>query len=299
MRKGVSGNLALATFDDIFQSSAPALVVQEGERIVNIPLNELFPPEFHPFQVRDDLAMKRLADSIRENGVHTPAVIRPREAGGYELLADNRRKRGWELAGLPTIPVIIRNVDDDTATLIMVETNLEHRETLLPSERGWAYRLKLEAMNHRGIKSDNPGELSVEILCKGENIKKSSVFRYMRLTELVPGLIDRVDDKKLKLTVGVELSHLSRKDQSIVIEGIERHYCPNDHQAKQLREASESGGLTQKIVDEIMKKEQKQPNSLKLADSLIRQYFPDTYTPKQMQSVIINLLEAWHKKKAG
>ena len=270
-----------------------------GEQIVDMPLDELYPPEFHPFQVRDDPAMRQLADSILKGGVHTPSIIRPRDAGGYELLAGNRRKRGCELAGLPTLPVIIRNVDDYEAALIMVDTNLEYRESLLPSERAWAYRLKMEALNHRGIKSDNPGELSVEVLCKGENIKKSTVYRYMRLTELVPGLIDRVDDKKLKITAGVELSYLTRKEQAIVIEGIERHYCPLPTQAKLLREAGENGGLTQKKVDAILTQEQKKPNSLKLADSVVRQYFPASYTPQQMQTVIVKLLELWHKKKAG
>ena len=154
-------------------------------------------------------------------------------------------------------------------------------------------------MNHRGVKSDTPGELSVTVLCEQAGVTKSTIFRYVCLTELVPSLIDRVDEKKLKVLAGVELSYLSRKDQALVIEGIERHDTPSPAQAKLLRDAGENGGLTVKKVDAILLKEQKQPNSLKLADSLIRQYFSASYTPKQMQTVIIKLLEAWHKKKAG
>jgi ParB family chromosome partitioning protein len=262
-------------------------------------LGELYPPEFHPFQVREDEAMKRLADSIRKGGVRVPAIVRPREAGGYELVAGNRRKRGCELAGLSTLPAIIREMDDDEAALVMVDTNLEQRETLLPSERGWAYRLKLEVMNHRGVRSDNPGELSVDALCEDEGIKKSTAYRYIRLTELVPGLIDRVDEKKIKVTAGVELSYLSRKEQAIVIGGIERNDDPLPAQAKLLRAAGADGGLTAERADAILAREQKQPNSLKLADHLIRQYFPASYTPRQMQTVIVKLLEAWHRQKAG
>ncbi len=299
-RKRIEGNLALADFNDIFQATVPATAAPaDGERIVELPLPMLYPPEFHPFQVREDDAMQRLAESIKKGGVRVPAIVRLRDEGGYELVAGNRRKYASGLAGIQTLPCIIREMDNDEATLVMVDTNLEQRETLLPSERGWAYRLKLEAMNHRGVKGDTPGELSVTILCEQAGVTKSTVFRYVCLTELVPGLIDRVDEKKIKVVAGVELSYLSRKDQSIVIEGIERHDNPSPSQAKLLREAGENGGLTQKKVDAIMLKAQKQPNSLKLADSLIRQYFPDSYTPKQMQTVIVGLLEAWHRKKAG
>ena len=297
MRKGqTTGNLALSGYDDIFQlHTAP----QEGECIVDVALDELHEPEFHPFQVRDDDSMTRLADSIRNGGVRIPTLIRPRDCGGYEVVAGNRRKRACELIGLSSIPAIIREMDDDEATLVMVETNLEQRESLLPSERAWAYRLKLEVMNHRGVKSDIPGQLSVEVLCKQEDVKKSTVFRYIRLTELVPGLIDLVDEKRLKMAAAIELSHLSRKEQAIVIDGIERHDIPLHAQAKLLRNASEDGGLTPDKADQIMMQEQKRPNSLKLADNLIRQYFPEAYTPRQMQEVIVKLLDAWHRNKAG
>ena len=231
------GNLALVGFDDIFgRAATPA----DGERIISIPLSELYPPEFHPFQVRDDAAMTTLVNSVQQYGVRVPALARPRAEGGYELLAGNRRKRACELAGMTEMPVIVRDTDDDEAVLVMVDTNLEQRETLLPSEKAWAYRLKLEALNHRGSRSDTPGQFSVAILSEQTGDNRNAIFRLIRLTELVPALADKVDDKKLAFSPAVELSYLTRAEQAIVADCMaEYELKPSLSQAQRMKRASQ------------------------------------------------------------
>ena len=206
MRKSrPNGNLDLAGFDDIFQSGVIEPSVS-GERVVTVPLTDLYPPDFHPFQLRDDDSMQRLSKNIAKYGVREPGIVRPLIDGGYELLSGNRRKRACELAGIEIMPVIIRQMDDDEAAIAIADSNLERRETLLPSEKGWAYRIKLEALNHRGSKSETPGQLSVEVLCEQSGESKNQVFRYVRLTELVPGLLDKVDARQIAFNAAVELS---------------------------------------------------------------------------------------------
>lgn len=217
------GSLALAGFDDIFSDTVGTI---GGERIVNIPLNELYPPDFHPFQVRDGAATDSLVSSIRQYGVREPGLARPRAEGGYELLVGNRRKRACELAGIAEMSVVIREMDDDEAAIAMVDSNLEQRENLLPSEKAWAYRVKLEALNHRGVRLDTTRELSVDILSGQTGESKNAIFRLIRLTELVPALADKADAKQLAFNPAVELSYPTRAEQSVVVD------CMLEYEAK-------------------------------------------------------------------
>ena len=289
------GNLALAGFDDIFGNAPDA----STERIVNIPLGELFPPEFHPFLVRDDQAMSTLAESIRQYGVRVPGLARSRAEGGYELLAGNRRKRACELAGIAEMPVIVRETDDDEAVLVMIDTNLEQRETLLPSEKAWAYRLKLEALNHRGKKSDASGQLSVDVLCEQTGENKNAIFRLIRLTELVPALADKVDDKKLALNPAVELSYLTRTEQAAVVECMAKYEVkPSVSQAQRMKRASQDGGLMLSKIESILAETKKGADKANPAAVRYSRFFPDTYTPDKIDGVIIKLLTAWRAKHA-
>jgi len=291
-----NGNLALAGFDDIFgNSAAPA----NAESVVNILLCELYPPDFHPFQVRGDAAMDTLVTSIQQYGVRVPALARPRIEGGYELLAGNRRKRACELAGITEMPVIVREIDDDEAVIVMIDTNLEQRETLLPSEKAWAYRLKLEALNHRGSRSDTPGQLSVDILCEQTGENKNAIFRLIRLTELVPALADKVDDKKMALNPAVELSYLTRAEQSLVVDCMAKYEAkPSLSQAQRLKKASQSGGLPRDEIESILAEQKKGAKNTNPGAARYRRFFPDAYTPEKIDGVIISLLTAWRSKHA-
>lgn len=293
------GSLALASYDDIFsikEVTAPG----NTESVIELPLNRLYPPEFHPFQVRNDEAMKKTAESVKKYGVLVPGLVRPRPDGGYELVAGNRRKLASELAGKETMPVIIREMDDDEAVIIMVDTNLEQRESLLPSEKAWAFRMKLEALNHRGIVVDgiDIGTLSVTIISEQAGESKSQIYRIIRLTELVPGLIDLVDAKKIAFNPAVELSYLSRVEQSSLLDVMAKYEAtPSQPQAQRLKRLSQAGELTIQLMDSILAEEKKETVKLTLPGSRLKQYFPLDYTPKQMEKVIIGLLENWHKKQ--
>jgi ParB family chromosome partitioning protein len=234
-REKTMGNLALASYDDIFYVG---LGNTDGERIVQIPLSELFPPEFHPFQVNDDDAMYRLAVSVKNEGVREPGIARPRAEGGYELLSGNRRKRACEIAGLSTMPVIIREIDDDYAALIMVSSNLDHRETLLPSEKAWAWRIMMETLNHSGIKGDRH---SYVIMVERTGVKKNQIFRFIRLTELIAALIDLHDAGRLKFMPAVALSYLSIPEQTAVADTMEKYDVrPSHSQAERLKRLAPS-----------------------------------------------------------
>ena len=228
---------------------------ETGERITEIPLNQLYPPEFHPFNVFDDEAMDRLAINIKQNGVREPGLARPRidvngNLDGYELLAVNRRKRACEIAEVPTLPVIIREMSDDEATIAMVDSNLEQRETLLYSEKAWAYRVKMEALNHNGIKGDKH---SHEIIMDRTGESKNQIFRLIRLTELVVGLLDKVDTKKIAFNPAVELSYLSQVEQVAVISAMENYGIkPSLSQAVRLKKLKQAGELTADMIDEIL-----------------------------------------------
>jgi len=289
-------NTALTGYKDIFKSTTKKM---EGETIVEIPLEELFPPDFHPFQVNDDKAMERLVRSIKQYGVREPGIVRPRIDGGYELLCGNRRKRACELAEISTMPVIIREMDDDSAAICMVDSNLEQREKLLISEKAWAYRIKLEALNHRGTKSDVPGQLSVEILCEQTGESKNQIFRFIRLTELVCTLIDKVDNKQLAFNPAVELSYLSQAEQIAVASAMEKYDIkPSHSQAVKLKKLKQAEELTVEAIDKILSETKIPPKSESKDTMRFRKYFPPEYSTKQMNQVIINLLRVWQVQEA-
>ena len=273
------GNLALSSHDEIFG-------IDTGiESIVELPLDVLHPPEFHPFQVNDDLAMYRLAESIRQYGVREPGLARPRSDGGYELLCGNRRRRACELAGKPLLPVIIRELDDASAALVMVDSNLEQREKILPSERAWAYRIMMEALNHNGIKGESH---SYEIMVERTGIKKSLLFQIIRLTELIVVLADKVDTNQLAFSPAVELSYLSVPEQTAVAETMASYEIkPSLSQARRLRELKKNGRLTSSAIDTILSEVKKPPKSELTSSMSFRKYFPPDYSQKQIEMVTL------------
>ena len=289
MRKtAVSGNLALVNYDDIFNSKAIPI---NGERVDDIPLEELHPPEFHPFQVNDDQSMTRLSKNIMLYGVREPGLVRPRADGGYELVVGNRRKRACELANKPTMPVIIRDMDDDSAVIAMVDSNLEQREKILFSEKAWAYRVKLDALDHNGIKGEM---LSADILAEQTGESKTQIFRIVRLTELVITLLDKVDTKQLAFNPAVELSYLSQKEQTAVAAAMdELAVKPSLSQAIRLKEMKKAGILTIEAIDKMLSEAKKPPKGEQTGSLRFRKYFPPDYSQKQMDAVIIDLLKEW------
>jgi len=284
-----NGNLALAGYDDIFESTVTATA---NETILIVSIAELHPPEFHPFQVNDDELMHKLAENIKLHGVREPGIARPRALGGYELLVGNRRKRGSELANLTTMPVIIRKLDDDSATLVMVESNLQQRENILPSERAWAYKVMMEALNHNGVKGESH---SYKIMEERTGVKKNQLFRTIRLTELIADLADRVDTKKLAFSPAVELSYLTVKEQTLVAEAMDAHEVkPSLSQAIRLKNM-EKGTLTTEDVNCILSEEKKPSNSKNVSgdNDKYRSFFPDNYTTTQIDEIIKKLLSNW------
>ena len=264
------------------------------ERIIHLSLTDLHPPDFHPFNVNDDDAMSRLAENIKQYGVREPGLARPRIEGGYELLAGNRRKRACEIAGIKTLPVIIRQMDDNSAAIAMVDSNLEQRENLLFSEKAWAYRTKMEALNHCGVKADKH---SVDVLVEQTGESRNQIFRLVRLTELVPDLLDKVDAKQLAFNPAVELSYLTRPEQAMVVETIAKYEVkPSLSQAQQMKKASQDGGLTQHTIESILSKPKKPPNNL--VAQHFKGYFPENYTSEQMETVIVKLLTEWKEGAA-
>ena len=274
------------------------------DTIKEIPLEELHPFPDHPFGVRDDEAMEQTVESIREYGVLVPAIARPREDGGYEIIAGHRRKHACELAGLPTMPVIVRDIDRNTATIIMVDSNLQ-RENILPSEKAKAYKMKLEAIKRQGARSDltsdQPGRKleSAEVIAQQSNDSKTQVRRYIRLTELEPELMQMVDEGKIGMTPAVEISYLKPDEQKLLIETIDSEQAtPSFSQAQRMRRLSQEGKLNDDAVLGIMMEQKKPENwDLKLPMDRIRKYFPRSYTPQRMEETIIKLLEMWMKKR--
>ena len=271
----------------------------QSEIITHIPLADLHPPEFCPFVVIDNESMTRLTDSIKKYGVREPGLARPRPDGGYELLIGGRRKRACELAELPTMPVLIRELDDDSSVIAMVDSNLEQREKLLFSETAWAYQVKLEALNHQGVKSENPGELSVDILCAQTGESKNQIFRLVRLTKLIITLLDKVDVKQIAFNAAVELSYLSQKEQTAVVTAMERHEIkPSLSQTKRLKKLCQKGTLTLEKIDAILSESKKPPKGEPTGAARFRDYFPLDYSKKQMDDKIIELLREWKAKEA-
>ena len=304
--KSSAKKIELASVDDLF-STEEGRQDAKLEKIQEIPLSELHPFKNHPFKVKDDEAMMVTADSIKQYGVLVPAIARPDPEGGYELVAGHRRHRASELAEKETMPVIVRDLDDDAATIIMVDSNLQ-RESLLPSERAFAYKMKLEAMKHQGDRVDLTcsqvgnkleGKKSSEILAEQVGQSKNQIFRYIRLTELIPELIDMVDEKKIALNPAYELSFLKKEEQVDLLDAIDSEQAtPSLSQAQRLKKYSQEGHLTLDMMRVIMGEEKKSDlDRVTFTSDTLRKYFPKSYTPQRMQETIIKLLEAWQKKR--
>ncbi len=281
--------------------------VKKSERVQKIPLSELHPFKNHPFRVVDDEAMQRTVESVAQFGVLAPALARPRSEGGYELVAGHRRMRASELAGLETMPVIIRQMDDDTATIAMVDSNLQ-RETILPSERAFAYKMKMEAMKHQGERTDltsgqlgrkSDGKESRELIAEQTGESARQVQRFINLTNLIPELLDMVDRKEIAFNPAVELSFLKKEEQKGFLEAMDYgQSTPSLSQAQRIKKLSQAGMCTQEAMNTIMNEEKKSElDTVTLKNDVLRKYFPRSYTPKQMQDTIIRLLEQWQKKR--
>ena len=273
------------------------------ETIKDIPLGELHPFPDHPFGVRDDESMEQTVESIREYGVLVPAIARPREDGGYEIIAGHRRKHACELAGLTTMPVIVRDIDRNTATIMMVDSNLQ-RENILPSERAKAYKMKLEAIKRQGKRHDLTStqpvqKLSVEQVAEDAGTSREQIRRYVRLNELEPELMQLVDEGKIGMTPAVEISYLKPEEQKLLIETIDSEQAtPSFSQAQRMRRLSQEGKLNDDAVLDIMMEQKKPENwDLKLPMDKIRKYFPRSYPPQRMEETIIKLLEMWMKQQ--
>lgn len=301
--KSSARNIELKSVDDLFATEESRADAQR-EKVQEIPLGELHPFRNHPFKVKDDAAMQDTVDSVREYGVLVPAIARPDPDGGYELIAGHRRHHASELAGKETMPVIVRDLDDDAATIIMVDSNLQ-REELLPSERAFAYKMKLEALKHQGARTDLTsrqvvGKLEMADIV-GKNMGESGrqVQRFIRLTELIPTLLDMVDERKIALNPAVELSHLKKEEQTLLLEAMDSEQAtPSLSQAQRLKKFSQQKMLSLDVMRAVMSEEKKTDlDRVTLKNETLRRYFPKSYTPKQMEDTIIKLLEGWYKKR--
>lgn len=297
--KSSARNIELKSVDDLFATEESRADAQR-EKVQEIPLGELHPFRNHPFKVKDDAAMQDTVDSVREYGVLVPAIARPDPDGGYELIAGHRRHYASKLAGKETMPVIVRDLDDDAATIIMVDSNLQ-REELLPSERAFAYKMKLEALKHQGKKTlDQLGpKWSTQEIGKAGNDSMSQVKRFIRLTELIPTLLDMVDERKIAFNPAVELSYLKKEEQTLLLEAMDSEQAtPSLSQAQRLKKFSQQKMLSLDVMRAVMSEEKKTDlDRVTLKNETLRKYFPKSYTPKQMEDTIIKLLEGWYKKR--
>ncbi|MCR0176087.1 ParB/RepB/Spo0J family partition protein [[Clostridium] innocuum] len=302
MRK--NANISLSSYDDIF-TTEESRTDKKLEKVQNIPLSELHPFKNHPFRVVDDESMLRTVESVAQYGVLAPAIARPREEGGYELVSGHRRHHASELAGLETMPVIVRNLDDDAAVILMVDSNLQ-RESILPSERAFAYKMKYEAIKRQGQRTDlTLGQVvpkfarSMEEIAEGTGESYKQVQRYIRLTELIPELLTMVDEKKISFNPAVELSFLKPEEQRDFLEAMDMEQnIPSLSQAQRIKKLSQDGNCTIETMQEIMAEVKKSElDKVTLKNDVLKKYFPKSYTPKQMQDTIIKLLEAWQKKR--
>jgi len=299
--------MELTSYDEIF-STEESRRDAAREKVMEIPLSELYAFRDHPFKVQDDERMLDTAQSIREYGVLVPAIARPRKDGGYELISGHRRKRGCELAGLETMPVIVRDMDDDAATIVMVDSNIQ-RESLLPSERAFAYRMKLEAMKRKAGRTskDNRdqvghnfrGKRSVDLLAENAPDSRNQIQRFIRLTKLIPQLLDMVDEKKIAFNPAVELSYLKSEEQTELLDAMESEQAtPSLSQAQRLKKFSQEGHLSIDVMRAIMSEEKKHDlDRVTIGSDKLQKYFPKSWTPAQMETQIIKLLESWHRKR--
>ena len=298
-----SVNASLSSYDDIF-STEESRQEEQREQVRQIPIGELFPFKNHPFKVLDDDSMSDTVESVKQYGVLSPLIARPRPKGGYEIISGHRRQHAAELAGLETLPVIVRQMDDDAAIILMVDSNLQ-REHILPSERAFAYKMKLDAMKNQGTRSDLTSTQVVSKLRSNEklgaenNQSRETVRRFIRLTNLIPELLDMVDNKTVSFNPAVELSYLSPEQQQEVIRAMDdTQNFPSVSQAKRIKKLAQDGTFTTETVVAIMGEEKKSElDTVTIKNDTLRKYFPRNYTPKQMEDTIIKLLEAWQKKR--
>ena len=302
MPKG-SLNVSLKGADDIF-STEESRQEQQREQVQQIPIDELFPFKNHPFKVLDDESMQRTVESVEQYGVLSPLIARPRPEGGYEIISGHRRQHAAELAGLETLPVIVRDMSDDAAVILMVDSNLQ-REHILPSERAFAYKMKLDAIKNQGVRSDltSPQVASKfrsdDEVAKGQGISGDTVRRFIRLTNLIPELLDMVDNKTVSFNPAVELSYLSPEQQQEVIRAMDdTQNFPSVSQAKRIKKLAQDGTFTTETVVAIMGEAKKDElDKVVIKNDTLKKYFPRSYTPKQMEDTTIKLLEQWHKKR--
>ena len=305
MPKG-SLNVSLKGADDIF-STEESRQEQQQEQVQQIPIGELFPFKNHPFKVLDDESMQRTVESVEQYGVLSPLIARPRPEGGYEIISGHRRQHAAQLAGLDTLPVIVRNMDDDAAVLLMVDSNLQ-RETILPSERAFAYKMKLEAMKHQAGRptqdnysqvGNNFGTLSSEEMAEELGTSKNQIFRYIRLTSLVSELLNMVDEKKIAFNPAVELSYLDESQQRDFLEAMnDTQNAPSLSQAQRLKKLAQEGHFSYDVAFAVMGEEKKDElDKVVIKNDTLRKYFPRSYTPKQMEDTIIKLLDQWQRKQ--
>ena len=301
MPKG-SLNVSLKGADDIF-STEESRQEQQREQVQQIPIGELFPFKDHPFKVLDDESMQRTVESVEQYGVLSPLIARPRPEGGYEIISGHRRQHAAQLAGLDTLPVIVRQMDDDAAVLLMVDSNLQ-RENILPSERAFAYKMKLEALKNQGARSDLTSvqvapKLSTEKIGEEVGMSKDNVKRYIRLTNLVPELLDMVDEKKIAFNPAVELSYLDESQQRDFLEAMnDTQNAPSLSQAQRLKKLAQEGHFSYDVAFAVMGEEKKDElDKVVIKNDTLRKYFPRSYTPKQMEDTIIKLLDQWQRKQ--
>ena len=303
MSKG-SLNVSLKGADDIF-STEESRQEQQREQVQQIPIGELFPFKDHPFKVLDDESMQRTVESVEQYGVLSPLIARPRPEGGYEIISGHRRQHAAQLAGLDTLPVIVRNMDDNAAVLLMVDSNLQ-RENILPSERAFAYKMKLEAIKNQGARSDltsgqivQKSKLSIERVAEDAGEGYKTVQRFIRLTNLVPELLDMVDEKKIAFNPAVELSYLDESQQRDFLEAMnDTQNAPSLSQAQRLKKLAQEGHFSYDVAFAVMGEEKKDElDKVVIKNDTLRKYFPRSYTPKQMEDTIIKLLEQWQRKQ--
>ena len=298
-----SVNASLSSYDDIF-STEESRQEEQREQVQQIPIGELFPFKNHPFKVLDDDSMSDTVESVKQYGVLSPLIARPRPKGGYEIISGHRRQHAAEPAGMETLPVIVRQMDDDAAIILMVDSNLQ-REHILPSERAFAYKMKLDAMKNQGTRSDLTSTQVVSKLRSNEklgaenNQSRETVRRFIRLTNLIPELLDMVDNKTVSFNPAVELSYLSPEQQQEVIRAMDdTQNFPSVSQAKRIKKLAQDGTFTTETVVAIMGEEKKSElDTVTIKNDTLRKYFPRSYTPKQMEDTIIKLLEQWQKKR--
>lgn len=298
------GNISLTSYDDIFETDE-SRAESQLERVQNISISELVPFKDHPFKVVDDEAMLRTTESIAQYGVLTPLIARPMEDGGYEIISGHRRAHAAEMAGLTEVPVLVRDMDDDAATVLMVDSNLQ-RESILPSERAFAYKMKLEAIKHQGERTDLTSNQigrkleAADIVGQETGDSRNQVRRYIRLTNLIPELLDMVDQKQISFNPAVELSYLAPEEQEIFMQAMDEvQAAPSLSQAQRLKKLAQEGDFTMDSAREIMNEVKKGDlERVTFRNEQLRKYFPRSYTAQQMQDTIIKLLDQWQKKKA-